>query len=249
MPVLVLLLMFGFAMGTGVTFVLLVSYGMRRRIFLESASPDRSETYTIPDRLSAEPVQGLTRPACWMAVKSRSLAEVQAALGLHHVQRCVLAEGFPMNAALYLSPPVAGWVLVLGPALPDPTDDADACFRFVLELSRRLGKVQLFCAYRILGHHAWVQADHGKIIRAYAWAQEVLWNEGQPTAAERELGLHCYEYLEMAELPSLAQRDYVETNVERVPMLAARWSLDPAVVGERFLREQPGIAGDEFRRF
>lgn len=247
MPVLMLLLLFGFALGTGVTIVLLVAYSVRRRLFLESEFPDREEP--IRERLPAEPMQGVNRPACWMAVKSRSLAEVQAAVGLHHVQRCVLGDGLPTNAALYLSPPVAGWVLVFGPGLPDPTDDVDACFRFVLEMSRKLGKVQLFCARRILSHHGWVQADHGRIIRAYAWAQEVLWNEGRPTTAERELGLQCYDYLETTELPSLSQRDYLELNVERVPMLAARWSVDPAVVGERFLREQPGIAGDGFRTF
>lgn len=247
MPVVVLLLLFGFALGTGVTIVLLVAYSVRRRLFLESEFPDRPEAYR--ERVTVEPVYSVNRPACWMAVKSRSLAEVQAAVGLHHVRQCVLAEGLPIDAALYLSPPVAGWVLVLGPGLPDPTDDVDACFRFVVEMSRRLGKVQLFCARRVLSHHAWVQADRGRIIRAYAWAQEVLWNEGQPTAAERELGLQCYEYLETADLPSLSQRDDVELNVERVPLLAARWSVDPAVVVQQSLREQPGIAGDGFRRF
>jgi hypothetical protein len=247
MPVLVLLLMFGFALGTGATIAILVAYNVRRRLFLESSFPDPNDL--VRDHTPLEPASGVSRPPCWLAVRSRSLADVQAALGLQHVRRCILADGLPMSAALYVSPPIGGWVLVLGPGLPEPSDDVDACFRFVLELSRRLGRVQFFCARRIINHHAWVIADHGKIIRAYAWAQEVLWNEGNPTAAEKELGMQSYDYLEEAELPSMTKQDLIESNVDKVPALAARWSLDPAVAGERFLREQPGVAGDGFRRF
>src|SRR2546422_6458813 len=48
------------------------------------------------------------------------------------------------------------------------------------------------------------------------------------TEAEKELGLKCFGYTESFGLPSLTETDVLATNVEKVPLLAARWSLDPA---------------------
>jgi hypothetical protein len=38
-------------------------------------------------------------------------------------------------------------------------------------------------------------------------------------------------------------------NTEKVPLLAARWSLDPASIDERFLEREHGLAGEPRRRF
>jgi len=43
---------------------------------------------------------------------------------------------------------------------------------------------------------------------------------------------------------SFDQPDPASMNVDKVPLLAARWSLDPAGIDERFLETAPGIAGD-----
>src|SRR5438128_6883782 len=101
----------------------------------------------------------LRRPASWLAIKSRNLLAVQSALGLHNPKPCSWSEGLAGEQKLFIAPPVNGWILVIGSGLPDPSEDVDACFRFVVDLSRKLGQVQFFSASRILHHHAWVRAE------------------------------------------------------------------------------------------
>ncbi len=123
---------------------------------------------------------------------------MQSALALHNPKPCLWSEGLSGDGEqkLFVSPPVSGWILVIGPALPDPSDDVDVCFRFLLELSRKVGQVQFFNANSMLNEHAWVRADAGRIVRGYAWAGKTLWNQGAATQAERDLGMKCYDYTE-----------------------------------------------------
>jgi hypothetical protein len=91
----------------------------------------------------------------------------------------------------------------------------DACFRFVLEVRRKLGQVQFFSASRILNHHAWVRAERGPIVRAYAWAGKVIWHQGAMTLAEKEFDLKCFPYGEVWERTSFNQPDVFSVNVEK----------------------------------
>src|SRR5678815_2501607 len=93
-------------------------------------------------------------------------------------------------------------------------------------LSRKLGDVQFFNSSRVLQEHAWVWACRGKVIRAYAWAGKTLWKQGARTAAEKELEVHCFDYTEPAKQSFFAEADVISSNVEKVPLLAAKWSLD-----------------------
>lgn len=188
------------------------------------------------------------RPASWIAVRSRSTQAVQAALGLSNPKPCTWLEGLARDQKLFISPPIQGWVLVAGSRVPDAGDDVDTTFRFLLELSRKLGHVQYFSANRILGHHAWARAEAGRVVRAYAWAGKTLWNQGVKTRAELELGLKCFQYLETPDR-AFGQSDVLATNTEKVPLLAARWSLDPAAVDERALEQARGIAGEPPRLY
>jgi hypothetical protein len=188
------------------------------------------------------------RPPCWLAIRSRNLLAVQSALGLHNPKPCTWIEGLAGEQKLFIAPPVKGWILVIGCGLPDPGDDVDVCFRFLIGLSRKLGHVQYFCLNRVLSHHAWVRAESGRIIRAYAWAGKTLWNQGIKTAAELELGLKCFAYLETPQ-HDFGQPDVVALNTEKVPALAARWSLDPAGIDDRLIEHAHGIAGEPSRRY
>ena len=191
----------------------------------------------------------LNRPPCWLAIRSRNLLAVQSALRLNNPRPCSWAEGLAGagEKKMFISPPVDGWILVIGSALPDPADDVDACYRFVLELSRKLGHVQFFSANRVLNHHAWVQVEAGRVRRAYAWAGKTLWKQGLKTAAEVDLGLKCFDYLETAERTSFGLPEIIIANVEKVPLLAARWSIDPAGIDEGFFEHARGIAGESSR--
>jgi hypothetical protein len=125
----------------------------------------------------------------------------------------------------------------------------DACFRFLLGLSRKLGRVQFFSSNRVLQHHAWVCVQSGRVVRAYAWAGRTLWTQGKVTAAERELRLQLFNYCEPAERVPFGQSDSIAANVEKMASLAARWSLDPARIEERFLPQEQGVAGESSLRY
>ncbi len=185
-------------------------------------------------------------PNRWVAIKSANLQAVQAALGLHNPTPCSWADGMARvgDQKLFVSPPVNGWVLVVGPLLPEPSEDVDVCFRFLQRLSRELGEVQFFSVNRAVGHHAWARFERGRAVRGYAWAGETLWNQGRKTWAERKLGLRCYDYCEGDARNNFAQPERNRVNVENLFVLAALWSLDPSSIDDSALTDVLGITGD-----
>jgi hypothetical protein len=196
---------------------------------------------TAPASRSAQ-----ARPATWLAVRTTHLKAVQRALALNDLRPCAWTESLTSETSrrLYVSPPVAGWILVAGAELPDPAEDIDACYRFLAGLSRQLGHVQYFHRNRVTHHHAWARLESGRVLRAYAWIGHTAWNQGRPSAAERELGLSLFDYAESLSGDEEALPLGASENVERLPQLAARWSIDPAGVAARFWSAHPGISGD-----
>ncbi len=184
----------------------------------------------------------LQRPILWLAIRSRDSANVLKALSLYDAVPCSWSDGLAGENRLFIAPSVRGWVLVTGTALPDPAVDVDASFRFLLDLSRKLGEVQFFCADLVLHHHAWARLEAGRVIRAYAWAGTTLWNQGAKTFAETTLDMKSLGYGEEASI-RWGMPDFLAANVEKVPRLAARWSLDPAEVATRLPAHALGITG------
>src|SRR5688572_3750126 len=82
----------------------------------------------------------------WLAIRTSRPHVVQAALRLTKATPCTWEEGLSAahDRKLFISPPLGGWVLVLGAHLPEAGEDVDQCFRFLLDLSRKLGHVQYF---------------------------------------------------------------------------------------------------------
>ena len=240
-----LILVFGVALGVGMICFLLVVHFMRTgRLASRNVLHG---TGRFRDRQGFNPI---FLPSRWLAIRSTQSQAVQKALRLNKSKPCSWEEGLTVahDQKLFISPPVAGWTLVMGASLPDPADDVDRCFHFLLELSRKLGHVQFFSLNRVLNHHAWVQAEQGQILRAYAWAGRTLWNQGRLTRAELELGLICLDYWEQSAPVAFGQSDAAGLNTDRVPLLAARWSLDPATIDVRRFKESHGIAGELSRR-
>jgi len=186
------------------------------------------------------------RPSRWLAVRCSNLQKVQAALGLHNPTPCPLSEGFSRLAErkLFISPPIKGWILVVGNSLPDPAEDIDKLYHFLMRTADSLGSVQFFCANRVVNHHAWVRIENNRVYRAYVWACETLWNQGDVTAAERELELKCYSYGDNPLPFPFTARDSHVTNTDKVMQLAARWSVDPLAVNKGSLHAAFGITGD-----
>lgn len=199
---------------------------------------------------SGEPSEGiLPQPIsrAWLAVRSTDLQAVQSALHLQHTQTCLWSEGKAQleDHDFVLSPPVDGWILVFGPGLIDPQDDVDACFLFLNRLSRELGEVQYFSFHRVLNHHSWVKALSGRIVRGYAFAGTVLWNQGEPTAAERELKMELFQYGDESMRKLYNQQPQSANNAEKVIRLAALWSLDPGVLENSELATAKGLTGKQ----
>jgi hypothetical protein len=193
----------------------------------------------------------LKRPNCWLAIKNRNLLAVQSALALHNTKPCPCLEGLTGEAEkkLFISPPISGWVLVTGSALPDPSDDVDVCFRFLQEASRKLGHVQFFMANSVLNYHSWAQAEAGRIVRGYAWAGKTLWSQGTMTPAECDLGMRCFDYADAEDVPQYGVPESSCNNSDKVHLLAARWSVDPEDLDERFIEHEWGIVGEPPRLF
>jgi hypothetical protein len=183
--------------------------------------------------------------ARWLMIRSSSPLSVQSVLGLNHPKSCSWVEGLQRLSehALLISPSVKGWLIVLGPGLPDPVEDADTCFHFIRRLSRELGQVHYYGFNRAVNQHAWIRAESAQIIRAYVWAGETLWNQGAMTRAERELDLKCFDYWEHPEHDPMARHSH-DANAEKVLALAARWSVDPLVMEDTRFGHARAIAGD-----
>jgi hypothetical protein len=182
------------------------------------------------------------QPARWLAVRAVNLSVVQAALKLHRPTSCSWEEGLAeaREDKLFISPPMAGWVLVVGSGLPEPSEDPDRCYHFLTGLSRKLGHVQFFSASRIVHHHCWALLERGRVYRAYAWAGETLWNQGPVTGAEKDLDMLCLAYA--SEPNPFALREALSANSEKVNQLAARWSIDPGAISPEMWRGR-GIVG------
>lgn len=238
-----LLLVLGIALGIGVACLVMVVHFLRKGRMVNHPVSRRAIDSLARSRRLHAPIFSL--PSRWLAIRSGNPQLVQAALGLNNPTPCSWEEG--LSAAheqkLFISPPVRGWVLVMGSNLPEPNDDVDKCFRFVVDLSRKLGHVQFFSLNRAVNHHAWVQAEQGHVLRAYAWAGRTLWNQGTLTRGEIELVMKCYGYGEGEERVDYGRPDPAVLNTERLPLLASRWSVDPTSIDARVLKENRGIAG------
>ena len=228
-PILLLLLL-GFALGTGLVLLGWMLAVRRRELWREKFLSPKS-FFPAETRLTH-------RPACWLAIRAVSPEAVRRALGLNRATPCSWAEGLSGSREFFISPRVNDWVIVAGLGLPHPGDDVDATFLFLTALSRKLGHVQFFYADRYLHHHAWARLDDGCVTRAFAWAGETVWNQGHPTLPEIETGLNLPGYGEAVTDAA------VRKNLAKLPQLAARWSLDPAEVRLKSARESIGLAGE-----
>lgn len=222
---------------------LVLSAAHRRR--MEGAFLLHRPTDRLLPRLNPLPQDFHELPARWLAVRSTRQEEVQKALNLANPIPCPLLDGLTSadELELFVSPPIRGWILVTGSEVPDTADDVDACYLWLRQLSEQLGEVQYFAVNRALNHHAWARILSGEIFRAYAWAGETVWTQGDLTRAELDLGMQCHGYGEPMELAHNSSEQRELSNVEKVPLLAARWSIDPASIDLGRHWPRPGVAG------
>jgi hypothetical protein len=217
-----LMLLMALLLALGVVAMVFARMMLWQRQYRTTQKPHQSAGAISPVRSAA------IRPATWLAVRT---LEPQAV-------RVALAD----KAAFFISPRVNGWVIVTGSGLPDPGDDVDACHFFLTVLSRELGHIQFFHMEKFSAHHAWARLDEGCVTRAYAWAGETIWNQGAETLAETGLCMKCFGYGEDSEIGFWTTKKNSMSNVEKIPLLAARWIVDPEI-----LHRADGITGESSR--
>lgn len=188
----------------------------------------------------------INMPQHWIAAQGVSIEAVVNALQLRNLNECTWTDGLVNTGQdrVFISPRIGNWTLVMGDALPDPANDVDRCFRFLSHLSSELGHIQFFSANRALGYHAWAKFYQGKAVRAYGWAGQTVWNQGPMSSAEIKLGAVCHDYFEDENLSWQEQQEISANNIELIPSLAARWSIDPANIDAQKIAPYPGISGD-----
>ena len=238
-----------------VLLVLIVSTFLGAVVFIAFAARWHRLSLQSPDRSSLEfkptfAVKTLRahdfttpRPRLWLAIHHPDAAGVFATLGLNYPQPSHWTECVPGSGKMFVSVPVNGWTLVAGDGIPDPAEDVDRCYKFLVNLSTALGHVQLFAIDPVFSQQAWARLESGRVIRAYAWAGRTLWNQGSLTAEERRLGMKCFAYGEEMDAFDWALRDSVSDNLPKISLLAASWSLDPAELEAVPSTQTAGAAG------
>lgn len=239
---LLLLLLAAVIVLGAVCFVLILHFIRQRR--REPETPPESPAIPTLPQVAWRNAGILLVPARWMAVRAASVREVRNALELSNTTPCSIEDGLAGNhqQALFLAPPVNGWVLITGPGVPDPAGDIDEVFHVLRALSIRLGAAQFFCFNRALGYHGWAWARGGGIVRGFAWTGQTIWNEGDLTPAERTFRMRCPAYDEPSQDNAISQ-DSILANIDKVPLLAARWSVDPVSVHQQ-IPHAIGVTGE-----
>jgi hypothetical protein len=241
LPIVLLLLVVAIFLAA----IIMVAFASRwHRLAWQNTSRFRMETILEHRPADNSPVERVTpRPRLWLAVQHPDAAGVFATLGLNHPQPGHWNTCEPGSGRMFVSVPINGWTLVAGDGIPDPFDDVDRTYKFLVNLSTALGHVQLFALDPIFNFHAWARLESGRVIRAYAWAGRTLWNQGHRTLPEQRLGLNCLAYGEEVDAFDWPTRDRLAENLSRLPFLAAQWSLDPAELEAVPSMQTAGAAG------
>ena len=237
-----------------------------------------AETLPVPPADTAFPVES-TEPdepqsfgfkINWLAVRTEDGRAVADALALTSVKQANWRAGLAGAAGVrraggpvlvFVAPPIDGWTLVIGGALPYPNDVGGSAaatrigrqFRqTLLALAGRFDDVQFFGSHRVMDFAAWAKAKDGAVLRVFSWVGAdgvVLANEGPQTVEERRLRL-----LDLSGRDPLAAADHIFERLEDedekaapdeedVLRLAGHWSLDPSVLEERGLPTGLGLVG------
>ena len=135
--------------------------------------------------------------------------------------------GQAASEGVFVTPPVQGWVLVVGRDLAVTTQDPTELAALLPGLSEQYGKVLWFSTDEDRDVHGWAMAERGQLMRGYAYVEEhghTFWH-GDVTEAERELGCFLDD-----------PRDHSDDEVKWWPdrrtvlALAKAWSIDPTTL-------------------
>ncbi len=141
---------------------------------------------------------------------------------------------------VFVTPPLAGWVLAVGRDLAALTADPTTIEPLLAGLSERFGDAFWFTTDDERDVHGWARGAGGALTRGYAYAEEhghIFWR-GDVTEEERALG--CF-----VDDPRDRSADDVKWWPDRavVCALAERWAIDPAGIDAGAAPASAGFVG------
>jgi hypothetical protein len=180
----------------------------------------------------------------WFAVKAADPASVLDVLEFGERTPANWASGLATvygDQWVFASPPVSGWILVVGLSLPYPTNEIhhDIGKRFDVLFSRlmqRFDDVQFFGSHRVSDFVTWARAVNGEPMRIFAWSGsngEVLANFGEQTPEEAKLGLINLTGLSPSDAVDKIFKIVGEQQDERDALVASGLSLREALAKVR----------------
>ncbi|MFA5902196.1 MAG: hypothetical protein WC829_24140 [Hyphomicrobium sp.] len=179
----------------------------------------------------------------WLAVRSDDPVDVVDALHLQNATACNWNSGVGAvyddwlgASCVFVSPPVEGWVFVIGLALPHPLGSGftDKCTPMLVDLGGRFSEVQYFFTYPPIDYYAWATVKDGRLVRAFAVSDEgIVWNKGRTSRDERSLGLKLFELRGVKGRKGDAGGELIlHPTEDHVLRLASRWSIDPTTLND-----------------
>lgn len=212
-------------------------------------------------RLVTNPIPGISDPSvttppmpfgyktAWFAIRSEDAKAVATALELQNVRSAGWSYGVwhaleTDDYAIFITPPMQGWILATGVPILYEADD-HATDRMV-ELSRQFGETQLFASMRISSSYLWAKALNGKLERRFYDADGQHQETGEPTEAEKAMGLRFFNASspEAKESGYWQRKDLVFVDEEHVLQIAGRWSVNPSKLDRMGLQPAMGLIGE-----
>jgi hypothetical protein len=184
----------------------------------------------------------------WLALDATDTEAVATALDLMEGREATWGEGIEAahQASVFVTPPLGEWTLAASTVL-FPPDRVAAFVKPLLEhLSRQFGDAQYFCTLQDIELQIWARAWKGRLVRGYGWLGArgiTLWDEGEPTKEERDLGLQFLEARSLAvQHAPIAKAS--PPDEAAVMQLACLWSIDPTALDGQFKEPGKGLLGN-----
>jgi len=189
----------------------------------------------------------------WFAVKTVDADAVLATLRFSDRRRANWASGLQFAHApsdrseagdfVFITPPVDGWVFIVGSRLPYPDHSEKSerreigsrFERIFSSLASAFPDVQFFGSHRVVDFCAWARARKGRVERVFSYADgEVYVNFGEQSAEERRLGFVNLAGLSPSEASEVLFAHAERQDAKREELVRAGWDRGAA---NKLLRE------------
>ncbi len=218
---------------SGIFIVIVTSVWIARK---KESQDFAKNSLVVSDTIEDKPIS-FGYKCMWFAIKTTEQEKVAQLLGLKKTTRSNWKNGLESayNNAVFITPPVDGWILAVGWGLPqaDSKETLEKTIDLANTLSRQFGEAQFFCTHRVTEYHCWLKSVNGKSERLYSYLGEQGENiviSGSPTKAERKYNLVNTLSDEAKSDDYFGRDDLVYPDEELVMEIAGAWSINPTLL-------------------